>query len=60
MKKLIATYEITWYAENLTSGIYFYRLQAGKIIESGSHIQLLEQNGLYAQSWKTQVKAQTN
>jgi hypothetical protein len=25
--KLICNYEITWYAENLPSGIYFYRLQ---------------------------------
>jgi hypothetical protein len=25
--KLAGTYEITWYAENLPSGVYFYRLQ---------------------------------
>jgi hypothetical protein len=28
------TYEITWYAENLPSGVYIYRLQAGDFIES--------------------------
>jgi hypothetical protein len=27
-EKPIGTYEITWYAENLPSGVYFYRLQA--------------------------------
>jgi hypothetical protein len=26
--KPVGTYEITWYAENLPSGIYFYRIQA--------------------------------
>jgi len=28
-EKPIGTYEITWYADNLPSGIYFCRLQAG-------------------------------
>jgi hypothetical protein len=28
-EKTTGIYEITWYAENLPSGIYFYRLQAG-------------------------------
>ena len=28
-EKSIGTYEITWYAEKLPSGVYFYRLQAG-------------------------------
>ncbi|MCM3874359.1 MAG: ABC transporter ATP-binding protein/permease [Pyrinomonadaceae bacterium] len=32
-------------------------MEAGKIIESGSHRELLEQGGLYAQSWLTQMQA---
>lgn len=31
-------------------------MRAGKIVESGSHAQLLALNGLYAQSWKSQVQ----
>ncbi len=27
-------YEITWYAENLPSGVYFYRLQADSFVET--------------------------
>ncbi len=30
----VGTYEITWYAENLSSEIYFYRLQAGDFVET--------------------------
>jgi hypothetical protein len=28
------TYEITWYVENLPSGVYFYQLQAGNFVET--------------------------
>ena len=28
------TYEITWYAENLPSGVYFYQLKAGNFVET--------------------------
>jgi hypothetical protein len=33
-EKSTGTYEITWYPENLPSGIYFYKLQAGNYIET--------------------------
>ena len=33
-EKAVGTYELTWYAENLSSGIYFYQLQAGSFIET--------------------------
>jgi hypothetical protein len=33
-EKPVGTYENTLYAENLPSGIYFYRLQAGSFIET--------------------------
>ena len=36
-EKPIGTYEITWYAENLPSGVYFYRLKAGDPSTSSGH-----------------------
>jgi len=33
-EKQIGTYELTWYAEQLPSGVYFYRLQAGNFVET--------------------------
>lgn len=34
-----------------------YVMCAGKIVESGTHAELLAQNGLYAQSWRTQTQS---
>jgi hypothetical protein len=33
-EKPVGTYEITWYAANLPSGIYFYKLEAGNYTET--------------------------
>jgi ATP-binding cassette subfamily B protein len=33
-----------------------YVMDCGKIVESGTHQQLLSVGGLYAQSWKQQMK----
>jgi photosystem II stability/assembly factor-like uncharacterized protein len=33
-EKPAGTYEITWYAEQLPSGVYFYQLKAGSFIET--------------------------
>jgi photosystem II stability/assembly factor-like uncharacterized protein len=33
-EKPVGTYEITWYAANLPSGIYFYTINAGNFIET--------------------------
>jgi hypothetical protein len=33
-EKQAGTYEITWYAEKLPSGVYFYRIQAGDFTET--------------------------
>ena len=35
-------------------------MQNGRIIESGNHEELLMQDGLYAQSWRVQMKASTS
>jgi ATP-binding cassette subfamily B protein len=32
-------------------------MQEGRVVESGTHFQLLRNNGLYAQSWREQVSA---
>jgi hypothetical protein len=33
-EKPIGTYEITWYAKNLPSGVFFYQMKAGKYLET--------------------------
>ena len=33
-EKRAGTYEITWYAENIPSGVYFYQLKAGSFVET--------------------------
>jgi ATP-binding cassette subfamily B protein len=35
-------------------------MRAGQIVESGSHDQLLAQDGLYAQSWRSQMQTHPN
>ncbi len=35
-------------------------MRAGQIVESGSHAELLAQDGLYSQSWKSQMEASSS
>ena len=39
-EKQTGTYDITWYAENLPSGIYFYQLKADNYVETKKMILL--------------------
>ena len=39
-EKPVGTYELTWYAGDLPSGVYFYRIQAGSFVESKKMILL--------------------
>jgi ATP-binding cassette subfamily B protein len=35
-------------------------MDRGQIVESGRHIDLMAQDGLYARSWRTQMRAASN
>ena len=39
-EKSTGTYEVTWYAENLPSGVYFYQMKAGSYINTKKMILL--------------------
>ena len=34
-----------------------YVLNEGKVLEQGTHEELMQQNGMYAEMWKSQSKA---
>jgi hypothetical protein len=33
-EKPVGTYEVTWYAESLPSGVYFYQIKAGDFVQT--------------------------
>ena len=39
-EKPVGTYEVTWYAENLPSGVYSYQLKTGSFLETKKMILL--------------------
>ena len=39
-EKPVGTYELTWNAENLPSGVYFYQLKAGEYVNTKKMILL--------------------
>lgn len=39
-EKAAGTYELTWYAEGLPSGVYFYQLRAGSFVETKKMVLL--------------------
>ena len=39
-EKPVGTYEVTWYGENLPSGVYFYQLKAGSFVQTRKMILL--------------------
>jgi enterochelin esterase family protein len=39
-EKPVGSYEITWFAENLPSGVYFYQIQAGNFVETKKMVLL--------------------
>ena len=41
-EKPVGTYEVTWYADNLPSGVYFYQLKAGDFVETKKMVLMIE------------------